>query len=447
VLLLGLDGASWDRIDRGIRAGSLPTFSRLVAGGVRAPLETVAPTYSPLIWTTIVTGVPPDAHGIRDFYLIQVPRLRLERLRLRRSADWAEEVLDAFGELRRVPVTSSLRRQKAIWNLADEAGMRTAVVGFWATWPPERLKHGSVVSDHTSLARRSEWLDRRRLSDFDETTTYPPSLERRLAPLQRSPDSVTREELAEFFPVSDAVWRRFEAARRFSKGVKLSAFRSTHLNDAFYLAAAQMLWDEEKPDLMVVYAKAIDELSHFFYEAGVPEAAALGWSAEEIARFGGTVDRTYAWMDRRIAPLVEAVDRDGRTLLVVVSDHGWAREADGGYNHNEGPPGILILYGAGVCRPRDPGATQAGEDHRPNGRACASPRDPSIYDIAPTVLERLHLPLSEELTGRPLAEAFKRSHETVRVRRYGGPRHAVRAPASAVDRELQEKLEALGYAD
>jgi hypothetical protein len=258
---------------------------------------------------------------------------------------------------------------------------------------------------------------------------------------------VSREELAEFFTVSDAVWRRFEAARHFSKGQKLSAFRSTHLNDAFYLSAARELWDEEKPDLMVVYAKAIDELSHFFYEAGVPEAAALGWSAGEIARFGGTVDRAYAWMDRRIAPLLEVVESDGQTLLVVVSDHGWAREADGGYNHNEGPPGILILYGAGVCRPAASGEPQPGGDRRGDGPACAPLRDPSIYDIAPTILERLHLPLSDELRGRPLVEAFEDSRETFRVGRYGGPLHTVRAVPSAIDPQLEESLRALGYAD
>jgi hypothetical protein len=432
IILLGIDGASWDRIDRGIRGGELPTFGRLVRDGIRAPLRTLRPTYSPAIWTSIVTGVPPPAHGIEDFYLFQVPRLGLERFRLARAADLAEETLDTLGELRRVPVTSSLRRSKAVWNLADEAGLRTAVLGLWATWPPEPLRHGLVVSDHASLARQGEWLDRRKVSSLDAgaPTTHPPSLEERLRPLQRSPDSVTREELSGFLPVDDELWREFQEIHHFSKGVLLSAFRSTHLNDSFYLRAGRALWEEERLDFMVVYVKAIDELGHFFYEAGVPEAAALGWSPEDVARFGGVMDRAYAWTDRMIAPLVDSVDRDGRTLLVVVSDHGWAKEADGGYNHNEGPPGILILYGAGLCRVD-----------------CPALRDPSIYDVAPTLLERLSLPVSAELEGRPLEEAFERPNSIVHVARYGGPRHAARAIPSAVDGALTEKLEALGYLD
>jgi hypothetical protein len=431
VLLLGLDGASWERIDRGIADGSLPTFARLVAGGIRAPLRTLVPTYSPAIWTTVVTGVPPVVHGIEEFYLMQVPRLRIENLRLRRAADWAEEALDGLGELRRVPVTSTLRRRKAIWNLADEAGLRAGVLGLWATWPPEPLQQGFVVSDHASLARRQEWIDRRKLSELDEpSTTHPQELEALLAPLQRPRDSITRQELGQFLPVDDALWEKFQATHRFSKGVDLSAFRSTHLNDAFFLTAARELWRERRPDLMVVYAKAIDELGHFFFEASVPEAPALGWSAGEIARFGRVVERAYAWTDRQIAPLVELVDRDKNTLLIVVSDHGWAREADGGYNHNDGPPGILILYGAGVCR-----------------SDCEPLDDPSVYDVAPTVLERLRLPISEELIGRPLVEGFRNPQPVVRTARYGGPLHVGQVVPSGIDAELTEKLDALGYLD
>jgi hypothetical protein len=431
VLVVGLDGASWDRIERGVAAGSLPTFERLMLRGRRAPLGTLYPTHSPLIWNTIATGVPPDEHGIEDFYLTQLPRLEVELLRIPQSLGLLEKALDRLGELRRVPVTSSLRRRKAVWNLADEAGLRSAVIGFWASWPPEPLRHGVVVSDHASLARRREWLDRGKTSSLTAgSTTHPPELEAELAPLQRSPDSVTPEELARFLPVDDALWREFQEVREFTKQVDLSAFRSSHLNDAFYLAAARRLWDAERPDLLFVYARAIDELSHFFYEAGVPEAAELGRSPEEIARYGGVVDRVYAWTDAELAPLVAAVDRDADTVLVVVSDHGWEREPDGGYNHNDRPPGILIVYGAGVC-----------------ARDCPPLGDPTVFDVAPTVLERLRLPLSQELRGRPLVEAFVDPHPLVRVARYGRPLDRARNVASDADRELTEKLEALGYVE
>jgi arylsulfatase A-like enzyme len=140
------------------------------------------------------------------------------------------------------------------------------------------------------------------------------------------------------------------------------------------------------------------------------------------------VDNAYAATDRAIAPLVDAALASGDTLVVVVSDHGWEREPSGRYNHNYAPPGILLVAGAGVC-----------------AHDCAPLRDPSIYDVAPTVLERLGLPLSAELVGRPLREAFAAPRDTARVASYGAPLGASRAVASGADAEMREKLEALGY--
>jgi hypothetical protein len=429
VILLGIDGASWERIDAGIAAGRLPTFARLREGGVQAPLQTLYPTYSPAIWTSLVTGVPPSEHGIRDFYLTQLPRLGVENFHLQRGFSVARHVLAALDELRYVPVTSSLRRRKALWNLADEAGLRSAVLGLWATWPPEPLQHGVVVSDHASLAKRYEWADREKTSRLTVgATTSPADLAERLARFQHSPESVTREELSQFLAVDDDLWREFRQVAHFSKQVPLSAFRSSHLNDAYYARAARFLWREQRPHLMVVYLRAVDELSHFFYEAGVPEARELGYSEREIARYGAVVDSTYRWTDRAMAPLVEAVEHDGRTLLVVVSDHGWEKESDGSYDNNQAPPGILILYGAGVCR-----------------SACAPLTAPSIYDVAPTILTRLALPLSEELVGRSLDEAFQRPARTRHVAQYGRRLNRARSVASELDTQLTNKLRALGY--
>ena len=205
-------------------------------------------------------------------------------------------------------------------------------------------------------------------------------------------------------------------------------FRSSHLNDDFYAHSARTLWSEDRPDLLVLYLRAVDELSHFFYDASAPNAAELGWNARDIQRFGGVVDRIYEWTDRAIAPLVDEALRDPNVLLAIVSDHGWEKEADGRYNHNDAPPGILILAGAGVCREN-----------------CPPLGSPTIYDVAPTLLARLGLPLSRELVGHPLDAAFAVEKPIVEVAAYGGPQNASRAVSSEADAQMREKLEALGY--
>jgi predicted AlkP superfamily pyrophosphatase or phosphodiesterase len=429
VLFVGLDGASWDRIDAGVRAGNLPTFERLLAGGVRATLETSFPTVSPRIWTTMMTGVAPEAHGIVDFYLLQMPRLGVEQLRIHPGFLPARRLLESMREVERVPVTSSLRRRKAIWNLADEAGLRSAILGMWATWPAEPLANGFVVSDHASVARREQLLAEDATNRVDvRGTTWPADLAARLEPFQRPPGSVTREELARFAPVNDELWAEFQRHPALWKPQPITAFRSTHLNDQFYFRSAAYLWQQERPDFLVVYARSIDEHGHYFYDAGVPEAAALGVSEEKARLYGGVIDRTYQWMDGELQRLRDLVDRDGHTLLVVVSDHGWARQPDGHYGHYFAPPGILLFYGAGVRRdgPR-----------RLEGA--------SIYDVAPTLLERLSLPVSAEMPGRPLAEAFTDANEAPRVASYGGRLDPARGLRSSIDAALVEKLRGLGY--
>jgi predicted AlkP superfamily phosphohydrolase/phosphomutase len=67
VFLLGLDGGSWNLIDRMFTAGAMPNLQRLCAEGTRAVLESTVPPITPVAWTTLMTGVNPGKHGIFGF--------------------------------------------------------------------------------------------------------------------------------------------------------------------------------------------------------------------------------------------------------------------------------------------------------------------------------------------------------------------------------------------
>ncbi|HKB16366.1 MAG TPA: alkaline phosphatase family protein, partial [Planctomycetota bacterium] len=80
VHVLGLDGATWDRIRPLLESGKLPNFARLRREGACGPLKTIEPTHSALIWTTVVTGKSPEAHGIKSHYLQQLAGMRRPNL-------------------------------------------------------------------------------------------------------------------------------------------------------------------------------------------------------------------------------------------------------------------------------------------------------------------------------------------------------------------------------
>src|SRR5690349_18192034 len=68
VVLIGLDGASWNILDPLLAAGRLPHLDALLRRGVTADMQTVEPLDSPEEWTSIGTGRSPAAHGVTNFY-------------------------------------------------------------------------------------------------------------------------------------------------------------------------------------------------------------------------------------------------------------------------------------------------------------------------------------------------------------------------------------------
>jgi predicted AlkP superfamily phosphohydrolase/phosphomutase len=64
ILLIGLDGASWKIILPLVDQGKLPNIKHLIEDGCRGKLETLDPIESDIIWTTVITGKSPRFHGI-----------------------------------------------------------------------------------------------------------------------------------------------------------------------------------------------------------------------------------------------------------------------------------------------------------------------------------------------------------------------------------------------
>jgi len=67
VFVLGVDGMDPQILDRLMREGKMPNFSKLAAEGSYQRLGTSNPPQSPVAWSTFVTGLDPGGHGIFDF--------------------------------------------------------------------------------------------------------------------------------------------------------------------------------------------------------------------------------------------------------------------------------------------------------------------------------------------------------------------------------------------
>jgi predicted AlkP superfamily pyrophosphatase or phosphodiesterase len=66
VVILGLDGIGWNFLNPLLKEGKLPHFQSLIDEGSCGTLQTITPTKSSVIWTSIATGISMVKHGIVD---------------------------------------------------------------------------------------------------------------------------------------------------------------------------------------------------------------------------------------------------------------------------------------------------------------------------------------------------------------------------------------------
>ncbi len=421
VILIGVDGADWRQLDRLAADARIPTFTRLSESGVRAPLRTTIPTWSPIVWNSVSTGVGADMHGIHDFSETPLPGLPCGLQSLRRDnalpshtgLKALSRALFASGWLHERPISSCHRRVKAIWNLVSEVEGTAAVVNWFASWPSEQLG-GYVVSDHNPA--RAAFVERQYSANSSSTAgvTYPERFIDELAELDLPELPATPTDLVAMDLFADT--SRGERDALASNTALMDAFKTIYSSDTFSAAAARYLLEIDDIDFLAVYLSGIDNLSHRF------------------GRVPGVVDRYYERADELIASILEVAREDA--VVLIVSDHGWEYDyAGGNIAHDRGPDGIVILNGPGVRR----------------GHRLAE--SPSIFDIAPTAIALMGLPASDDLVGSPirnaLMEATWRELPKGTVSTYGGYDAPSMSDLAATSDELSDetmkKLRALGY--
>jgi predicted AlkP superfamily phosphohydrolase/phosphomutase len=119
VLVIGIDGATFDLIGPWVSDGVLPTLARLVREGTSGTLTSTLPPVTSPAWPTFATGVNPGKHGVFDFVRPLVSHLEL--------------------------VNSTSIRAPTLWRILSEAGLRVGIINVPVTYPPTPV-NGFLVS-------------------------------------------------------------------------------------------------------------------------------------------------------------------------------------------------------------------------------------------------------------------------------------------------------------
>jgi len=369
--------------------------------GERAPLAAEDTSDPARVWTTVATGVPPGAHGVHAIETRRVAGVQgIVSAGTGRVARMLSAGTDALRLTRPSVASRDERRAKTLWEVAADAGLRTAVVNWWATWPaPPRS--GIVLTDRAVLRlERGGTLDAEIAPGevYDQLRVTWSALRQRARTLASS---------------------RFSGS---DLAVATVLRRSAEL-DATVVEMARALPGPPR-DLDVVYLPGLDIAQHALL-AGTEEGALAP------STVAGRVDGLrsyYVFLDSLIAPLVEP--RPGLATIVVTL------------------PGRVQTASEGIIS-RAPAASDSAQGDLKSQTNTAEPLPlSSTLDIAPTIWYALGIPLSHQLAGRPLTKLFGASpSENDRyVKTYGRPfTEPVSRRGEPLDQEMIDRLRSLGY--
>jgi len=404
VIFVGLDGADWQLIDRYTASGAMPNLARLVAEGAGGALETIHPPLSPIVWTTMMTGVSPVEHRILDFTRFS-------------PADGQKE-----------PITSDERRAPAIWNMAGYAGRTSATFGLWATYPAERV-FGVVVSDRMMgflfaeertpagsvfPADRESWASAT-LASVEKTTGY--------------------AAVHAYLPwLGEAEYQKIESGGKADPYAHpVSALRRVLIETELYHRLATDWIAKERPDLAIVYLQGTDSIGHVFAPYAPPRQPAIAEAEYEL--YHEVPERYFRRVDALIGDYRRLAEERG-AVLMIASDHGFFWE--------EGRPtqssvafataarwhrkdGIYLLWGPGI-------AAAPGHPHRGGATQVCS-----------TLLALLGLPRGLGLAEPALPGVTADSGKAVHYAAHYKPAAAAASASAKSDAEAVERLKALGY--
>ena len=387
VAIFGIDGADWELLQELAADDRIPNLKALVRGGATGNLQTVQPTVSPLVWTTLATGVTPDRHGVIDF----------------------------FDPSSHAPVDSLTRRTPALWDIAEGFGRHATVVNWWTAWPPAPTPT-AVFDTPVELLPNA---------------IYPADLAQRVKPLKVDVSTVGYDQIRRFMNISPDEYQNAVSSN--DAAYPVNVFRNVLAKTWSDHRVAIDMYRQQSPLLFMMTYDGPDTINHLFAPYHPPYRD--GVSQDGYRRYWPTVANYYSEIDRLIGDWMNVLTDD--TTVIIVSGYGFRW----GKNRPMTPPN-----GSALADHRNPGIFIAFGNHVVPSRTG---RPVSIYDIVPTTLAILGLPQSGDMQGAVAGWALKdvAPVQSVRVISYNEffADRTVPQPARVNAQFYQRELQAVGH--
>jgi predicted AlkP superfamily phosphohydrolase/phosphomutase len=314
VILLGADGLTNSVIERLLKQNKLKNIRFVRSHGSYGRITSLDPIISPAIWTSIATGKKPKDHGIEHF------RIKNDKGRM--------IVTNRFH-----------RKTKTLWNILSENQMKVGMVGYFTTWPVEKV-NGFMISDISvfpidkgfyppqiqdvikevlepyidydlnhmdeiapiTLIEQLKYFTPRMLTYLDKlgselTTGY--------LGLKSNTTYSTNEskQYSEFLKRNKTIYRVIEA----------------YLNDNIKYEYAKRMYKNDI-DFFSLFLKGPDIASHKAWRYYEPDQDT---PRSEIEAYKNIIPSYYVFVDKVLGYFLRVADQN--TIIILVSDHGFKK--------------------------------------------------------------------------------------------------------------------------
>jgi predicted AlkP superfamily phosphohydrolase/phosphomutase len=260
VIVIGLDGATFDLISPWIENGEMPNLRQLIQGGISGELTSTYPPLTGPAWSSFMTGKSPSHHGVLEFFH-------------RINGEYRQKLNNPFD------IDGS-----SLWQLLSSAGKRVGVLGVPLTYPPERINGFLITGLLTPAGRR----------DF----THPPELldeiEKQIGTYRLRHDEKYRKSNPEPF-----IQEQYEILENNTQAI-------------------EYLMTNKSWDFMMAHILGTDRMQHEFWHVIDPRHPQN--DPVESEKLGNVLLDFFREVDNAIGRII---DLAGDAAIIVMSDHGF----------------------------------------------------------------------------------------------------------------------------
>jgi len=260
ILVMGLDGATFDLIKPLIKMGKLPNMAKLMESGTHGVLKSIIHPITPAAWVSFYTGKNPGKHGIFDF-------------RERKKGSYDTQIING-----------SFCKEKSLWSILSDNKKKVAIINVPMTFPPEPV-NGFLISGMDSPSN-------------DVTFTYPPDLYMKL-----------KNEIGEY--IIDTRFNENTEKDQYIASID-KMIRDRGKTVKYFLRKYDL-------DFLMVVFVATDRVSHAFWKYMDPNHP--DHDQKEKDKYGNVIFECYQKIDNEIGEILNVVDDN--TQIIIMSDHGF----------------------------------------------------------------------------------------------------------------------------